>query len=219
MGYRIEDKKPPKPRRDVQGTTSPSKVFVQNGSTLEYAIPCWYLIVDAPVRSHCHSRDHHDHIGWPSPTHPDHICQDWEFAHCHHRHENIRGYHHDHCDHYIDMRRLHPIHLIKEGYEDIDVVFHDKPDGLEAYGEIDKKRDWIIRITVESLVEDAITDKVEVPYSIFASCEIDEHVHRDVVSRGVIVILPGPIGVTYYEEPSDDEETSDDEQAEDAPRS
>lgn len=199
MGYRLEDKKPREPRRDVQGAASPSTVFIQNGSILEYAIPCWYLIADAPVRSHCHSRDHHDHVGWPSPTHPDHICQDYEFAHgCHHAHSchnhHIKGHHHDHCDRYLDMRKLHPIHLAKEGYEDIEIAFDNPPYGLQAHGYIDEDRDWIVRITVDSLVTDAIENRVEIPYAVFASGNVMGHDRRDVVSRGVMVILPGPIG-------------------------
>lgn len=193
MGYRIEDHKPKPPRRDVQGATSPATVFVQNGSTLDYALPCWYLIVDPPMRAHCHSRQHHDHVGWPSPTHPDHICQDWEFAHSCHEHDNDFHHHHGHHDHhdmYIDPSKLAPIHLLDEGYTDIEVAFDDKPDGLFATGYIDAKRDWIIRINIDSMVADAIKDRIDVPYSVFAS----GNGRRDVVGRGVIAILPGPIG-------------------------
>lgn len=168
MGYRIQEKKHPEPRRDVQNTSSPSTVFIQNGTRFHYAIPCWYLIAEEPVRSHYHSREHHDHVGWPSPSHPDHICQDYEFAHSCHAHE-VKGYHHDRCRHYLDMQRLSPIHLLKEGYTDIDIAFDNKPDGLSAVGYIDNRRDWVVRIVIDSFVQDAIEDRIEVPYSIFAS--------------------------------------------------
>lgn len=194
MGYRIEDKKPREPRRDVQGAASPSTVFIQNGSTLEYAIPCWYLIAEEPLRSHCHSRQLHDHIGWPSPTKPDHICQDWEFAHSCRAHK-VKGHHHDHCKRYLDMEKLHPIHLTEEGYSNIEIVFNNKPEGFNATGYIDEKRDWIVRITIDSKVAEATNVRVEVPYAVFASGNVMGQNRRDAISRGVMVILPGPIGV------------------------
>lgn len=193
MGYRIKEHKPKPPRRDVQGTTSPSTVFVQNGTTFEYAIPCWYLIAEEPVRAHCHSRQHHDHVGWPSPTKPDHICQDWELAHSCHAHDSGH-HHHDHCHRYLDMEKLKPIHLSDEGYESVDVAFDDAPDGLTATGYIDEDRDWVVRVTIDAMVADAIDKRIEIPYTVFVSGKVMEHYRRDAVSRGTMVILPGPIG-------------------------
>lgn len=190
MGYRIGEPKPREPRRDVQDAASPSTVFVQNGTTFEYAIPCWYLIADEPVRSHCHNRQHHDHVGWPSPTYPDHICQDWEFAHSCHAHD-AKGHHHDHCEHYLDMEKLAPIHLSKEGYSNIEVAFDGAPSGLTATGTIDSDRDWVVRITIKSRVPSAVKERIDVPYAVFASAG---QTRKDAVSRGVVAILPGPIG-------------------------
>ena len=191
MGYRLNEKPKHQQRRDVVDTASPSTVFVQNGTRFHYAIPCWYIVVEPPRKAHPHSRIHHDHVGWPSPNHPDHICQSWDFAHSccsfdRHKHKC------DHCAHYLNSDKLIPIHLTREGYKNIEIAFDTPPEGLVATGKIDEKKDWIIRVTIEANVAKAIKDKVEVPYTIFAEGNIYGDQCRDVVSRGKIVIIPGP---------------------------
>ena len=192
MGYRIKEKpEPPKPRRTMQDTTTESTVYVQNGTTAYLAIPCWYLEVEPPKRAHYHSRQHHDHVGWPSPNHKDHICQSWDFAHSccsfdKHKHEC------DHCERYLDMDRLIPIHMLQEGYTDIEIAMIDAPDGLKVSGYIDEKKDWIVRILFDAKCEDALEDKLVVRFSVFANGDLGNRPVSDIVADGILEILPGP---------------------------
>lgn len=191
MGYRIQEKPKPKPHRNVEGTATASTVFVQNGAIFNYAIPCFYVVVERPERAHCHNRTHHDHVGWPSPNHPDHICQSWDFAHS--RCSRYTDRHHcGHCADFIDMGMLRPIHLHKEGYMSISVALDDAPEGVRVDGYIDTKRDWIVRMRVAAETDAALKEKVRIPYTIFASGPISGSESRDVIARGTIVVLPGP---------------------------
>lgn len=191
MGYRIHEKPKPKPLRNVEGTTTASTIFVQNGTIFNYAIPCLYVVADRPERAHCHNKTHHDHIGWPSPNHPDHICQSWDFAHsCCSRHTDRHRC--GHCKDFLDMGLLRPIHLTKEGYDEISVSLDEAPEGVTAVGHIDDKRDWIVRIKVSSATKEALKEKVRIPYTVFASGIVSNTETKDVVARGAIVVLPGP---------------------------
>lgn len=193
-GYRIRehDHHHHHGRRTVQDTATLSTAFVQNGSKFRIAFPCWYCVVDPPVEAHCHSRAWHDHVGRPSPRHPDHVCQAWDFAHsCCSFDRGKREC--DRCSRYVDMDRMVPIHLRREGYTSVKVALDDPPAGLEATGRIDADRDWIVRIDVEASCEDAVKEKKEVPFTVFAEGTVLGERVRDVVARGKIVVLPGPI--------------------------
>lgn len=192
MSYRIKERPKHNPQRTVEDITTKSTVFIQNGTTFDLAIPCWYVIVDPPKKAHHHNRAHHDHVGWPSPNHPDHICQSWDFAHSccsydHHKH------HCDHCHRYLDMDNIRPIHLTEEGYDDIEIAMTPSVQGLSAHGYIDKKRDWVIRIHIDTKMESAIEKEQEIEYSVFANGIINEKNVTDIIANGKIVILPGPI--------------------------
>lgn len=191
MGYRIGERKPKEPRRTVQGAASPSKVYMQNGATLDFAIPCWYIEAERPRPAHHHSRMHHDHVGWPAPDHPDHSCQDWDFAHsCCSFDDGKRRK--DICRRYLDMGLVTPIHLSEEGYDAISIAFADAPSGLTAHGSIDAEEDWVIRVLFSAKVEEAVKDRVEVPYTIFAKGTVLGKEACDVVASGNLVVLPGP---------------------------
>lgn len=193
MSYRIREPRRHQHRRDVRDVATPSGVYVQNGATFNYAIPCWYLIAEEPRRAHCHSRAHHDHVGWPSPNHPDHICQHWDFAHscCSHEH----GKHVcDHCSRFLDMGLLKPIHLRDEGYSEVEVAFDSPPAGLIGSGEIDADDDWVVRVLLHPMCRDAVSEDVDVPYSVFVKGNVGGRQRRDVVARGTLRILAGPIG-------------------------
>lgn len=191
MSYRIGEQKPPKPVRTLQDTATKSKIFVQNGTVFHMAIPCWYKIIDPPVPAHPHCRTWHDHVGWPSPNHPDHSCQAWDFAHSCCSHDAHRHCS-DTCKDYIDMGKLSPVHLLREGYQDVIVSLDEAPDGFQAEGYIDTDKDWIVRIIIGAMVPEALKEKIEVPYTVFVEGFLDDMKHRDVVSRGTIVIIPGP---------------------------
>lgn len=192
MSYRIKEKPRPKPKRTFEDATTPSKVFIQNGTTEYIAIPCWYVEVTPPYKAHCHSRQHHDHVGWPSPRHPDHICQAWDLAHscCSF---NRHKHHCDHCAHYLDMDRMVPIHLSNEGYTAIKPVLLNAPSGLTAEGYIDDRNDWIARIKFEARCESALSQKVNTEFAVFATGVFKGGKNvSDVIARGILEILPGP---------------------------
>lgn len=192
MSYRITEHPKPEPRRTVEDMATASTIFVQNGTKFEYAIPCWYIIVDPPQKAHHHNRAHHDHVGWPSPNHPDHICQSWDFAHSCCSYDNNK-HHCNHCHRYLDMDNVRPIHLTKEGYSNIKTAIEPTAQGLSVSGSIDSKRDWIIRISINAHLTSAVKEKQEFDYAIFANGTVGGKDCTDAVARGKIVVLPGPI--------------------------
>lgn len=160
MSYRINEPKPPAPRRTMEKMTTPSDLFITLGTTVNLAIPCWYIETRKPRPAKPHCRTWHDHIGWPSPTHPDHICQAYDFADsCEHhgmkghpsRHVFNRGY----CDQLIDARKLIPVHLLKEGYTkaEVKIEYMEGDDRVKLTGSavIDSTDDWIVRINLDSM--------------------------------------------------------------------
>lgn len=200
MGYRITNKEHHhhKPQRNVIDASTSMKVYAQNGVKTRIAIPCWYVEVLPPKRAHFHDRCHHDHIGWPSPSHPDHICQHSDFAHAHSHHhcgyeaydEHHRGRHQK----FLDPDLLVPIHFLSEseGYSKTPKVYFgdNKPAGISATATIDENEDWIIRVTFDIKTPAAATEEIEVPFSVFA----ENAEKRDIVTIGTLVVLPGPIG-------------------------
>lgn len=188
MGYRIGEHKHQEPRRTLDDVTTPSNIFIINGEISRLAIPCWYFVIDPPKRAHHHNRMHHDHIGWPSPNHPDHICQSWDFASSCCSHDSNK-HHCDHCSMFIDLSKLAPVHLLSEGYTHAVIEFDEDIDGLIADCDIDNHDDWIIRININAKCKDAIKEKIKIRYTIFVGNE-DEL--NDVAATGFLTILPGP---------------------------
>ncbi len=90
------------------------------------------------------------------------------------------------------MSSVFPIHLRAEGYTDITVSFKDAPEGLTASAWIDEKDDWIIRVHFSAACADAIQDPVKVMYAVFAKGTQGKHPVKDLVTKGVLVILPNP---------------------------
>lgn len=188
MGYRIGEKKPHKPNRTMQDVATPSDIFIVNGETSRLAIPCWYYIIDPPIEAHPHSRMHHDHVGWPSPNHPDHICQRWDFAHSccgYDMHKHVC----DHCHMYLDMDTMAPIHLTREGYTNAYISFDENISGLTSDCYIDEKEDWVIRVNLKAKCEKAIKEKQRIRFTVFVSNGSDI---IDIASTGFLTILPGP---------------------------
>lgn len=126
MGYRRI--KPPKHhhRRDMDNKTTGGVIFLEPGTVAKFSIPCWYRMVGWPIQVHGHNRDFHDYLGWPTPDHPDHSCQEWDYDHscCRHGHAHCEP---KRCHDYIDMCKLYPIHLTKEGYDNVSCAVSDIP--------------------------------------------------------------------------------------------
>lgn len=196
MGYRKIEK--PKPiRRVLQDMTTKNMTYVQNGATAYLAVPCWYMEVRHPQHTHLHDREWHDHIGWPSPTRPDHSSQAaYALKNTPYMYERTTEYNDEgwvHPDRYIDMSMMHPIHLAKEGYTDVEVAFVNPPEGLSAYGHIDDRDDWVVRFMLNPMCSEAFEKDLEVSYTVFVKGNISGMKRRDVIARGTLKILAGPI--------------------------
>ena len=103
MSYRKLQKPVRKPNRTMQATATPSRLFIHNGATAEFAVPCWYKEMRWPIRTPHHSRPLHDHHGWPTPSSPDASCQPHDFSACGNWDRAKRccrlGHTHAHCPH------------------------------------------------------------------------------------------------------------------------
>lgn len=205
MGYRNDcDKHKHVPNRTIQKTTTPGTFYIVNGQEARLAFPCWYKEINPPAYAQHHCRDLHDHVGWPSPDHPDHSCQDHDFAYVRHfgcrdaSHRHGIGSHHessvtrgnvayDHCGDYVSLQNLHPIHLLAEGYKDITVQVGDTKSGLAAQGWIDEGEDWIVRVLFKAMISD-----LDKPYvTRLAVRASNEKLNKiDTVFLGRLVVLP-----------------------------
>lgn len=176
MGYRINHHPRPLPHRGAVDIATPVKLTIHNGTTAHFAFPCWYYEVHKPIPAHPHNYHYHDHIGWPSPSHPDHVCQLWEPDHncCKLGHKHKCSLH---CKNFLDFRGISPIHFLSdyEGYwdgedsdgnriglasvvwdtpeildEEGDVVKEalEPPDGMTAQAWIDPIDDWVVRLLI-----------------------------------------------------------------------
>lgn len=203
--YRIDQPKPRPKHRSMQDTATPGEVFIHNGCTAHLAIPCWYLETRPPIPAHHHDRQHHDMIGWPTPTRPDHCCQEWDFDRsCCSKNPRLRHCP-PHCEHFLDMGRLIPIHLTEEGYTDIEVNFLDSDRNtvspirhqVDAEATIDPVDDWVVRIAFSVYMEDKALipedDPVVFYYSVYL-ISAKEPQRRDLVTVGKLIVLPSPIG-------------------------
>lgn len=166
MSYRI-----PEQRKHVYDISSRSLVCVENGSISRLTINCFYSIKVLSSRLH---RAIHDHLGWPSPSRPDRSCQLPP--------EN---------DANVISRE---IDLPGEGYDSIEVSFVDPPEGLSMSGTIEYN---VISVTIEAMCESATTEDIEVEFAIYATGtsypDGDPIELRDVVTKGTLRILAGPI--------------------------
>lgn len=192
MAYRRIKKEKPI-RRVLQDMTTKNRTFVQNGATAYLAVPCWYQEIRHPQHTHVHDREWHDHIGWPNPHFPDRSSQA-AYA----MGKRLYTYDYDkegwtHPGRYLDLSIMHPIHLRKEGYDSVEVAFVDPPSGLSASGYIDTKDDWVVRFLIKPMCNSAIKEDVDVVYTVFVTGTIDGKQRRDVVAKGTLRILAGPI--------------------------
>lgn len=204
-GYRIDAPRPKPKRRTMQKTSTRGTVYVANGTTAELAIPCYYMEMHRPVPAEPHDRMRHDMLGWPTPDKPDSCCQEWDFANsCCRRTPHMKCCP-PHCEHFIDMRRLFPIHLKDEGYTRFEVEMIEPPRGLEATAYLDPDDDWVVRVHITANVPiDTLIDMSRLPetdiitqFSVFgviaeSSSETGgaRGEKRDLVFNGSIVVIP-----------------------------
>ena len=200
MSYRINERPHPRPQRSVTDVATPVRLTVSNGTIAHFAFPCWYQEVHPPVPAHPHDHHRHDYEGWPAPSHPDHCCQLWSPI----RHMCSIGERHEcspHCEHYVDLGKVFPIHLSEEGYSSIQVSWATEdgvaPEGLDVVGWIDEDDDWVVRVTVSSEVPTALEKPQRARFSVFVCAGEQEGVklksgmpRRDLVVLADLTVLP-----------------------------
>lgn len=217
MSYRVNEKEHHHGHRTMADVATPMLISVHNGATAHLAIPCWYQEIQKPVRAKHHNIHWHHHVGWPSPNHPDHICQ-LAYEGRHYGHKCPIGHDHCHqtCEHYIDMTQIIPIHFLDKNrtdgtkYENYSatprVTFETKPSGLTVKTWIDPYEDWVVRVSFTPKISDAIKEPQEYRFTVFVDApeyttsKIDARTKKtmsrtwpartDVVTHGVLRILP-----------------------------
>lgn len=176
MAYRAlkpDLKKAPGPRYVNNGAT-PAKIYVANGTAINYAFPVWYVEIPNAIVAY-HRIDRHDNWGWPNPMRVDKSCQIGPVS-------------------YTDpdgFANIFPVHLTEEGYTSVDVFFADKANGVTATAAIDETDDWVIRVNFTASVPDVTYDQIDFPFSIVVNNP--ETGAKDMAMRGVLVVLPAPI--------------------------
>ena len=186
MGYRkLEDKPHHHNNRYTQNISVPSDVWMENGSTIDLAFPCFYRIPCQPQPRVHHCRDWHDFVGQPTPDHPDHVFQPPH--HHHHGHPWVNG---PHCNTITKKCKTIPIHLTDEGYDKFTIDF-DSESGITGTCKVDDKLDHILRVHISANVSDLkhhIDKERIIRYTIRAY--ITEANRTDVVVVGHIHVLP-----------------------------
>ena len=188
-GYRIDAPRPKPKRRTLQKTSTRGTIYVADGTTASLAIPCYYMEMHILFSSMPHDWMRHKMRGWPTPDKPDSCCQEWDFVNSCCRRTPHMECCPPHCEHFIDMRRLFPIHLKDEGYTSFEVEIVDAPDGLVATASLDPDDDWIVRVSTESDIgANSFSDKmIDRRFSVFAKAGTNK---RDLVFNGTIVVTP-----------------------------
>lgn len=209
MSYRINEHPHHHGHRTMHDVATPMLISVHNGATADLAIPIWYQEIQKPVRAKHHNIHWHHHVGWPSPNHPDHICQ-LAYEGRHYGHKCPIGHDHCHktCSHYIDMTQIIPVHLLSdyEHYTGARVVYDETPVGLTTQAWIDTLEDWVVRVCFAPAVAAAIKEPVETHFTVFidapeyTTSKVDARTKQtmtrtwpartDVVTHGTLRILP-----------------------------
>ena len=183
--YRIDEPRPRPKQRSMQDTATPGTVFVHQGTTAHLAIPCFYQEAHFPVHAHPHDRMRHDMLGWPTPEHPDHSCQEWDFdRHCCRRTPHMK-FCPPSCERFVDLGRLFPIHLTDEGYDGVEV--EQQTELVTVTGHIDSDQDWVVRLDVESDVDISVTKPQRTSVAVYVTRGDDA---RDLVSLVKVIVLP-----------------------------
>lgn len=207
-------------RRTVENISTPFRAWVTNGTIAHVAIPCYYQEIRKPVPAIHHDIGWHHHVGWPNPRHPDHICQlAYEPHDC--RYHKL---HHGclRCRHYLDASTIFPIHFNddKERYESFYVGITrdgeaiEEDEGIAMFANVDEEEDWVIRLSIDANVEDAIDKPIVYRFTVYgyaaqySTTKIDAITHQEVsrvfperldaIALGSVVVLPSlPVEVDH----------------------
>lgn len=176
MGYRYNHI-PPKPENMLP------RFAVRNGATIRIALGCYYLQL--------HDKRFHDYIGWPSPTHPDHICQVGTDTFRVHHHHHCHGSHPAYTGRYTLTGE--EIDLIDEGYQQVQVVFEEpeQASGIQnvvAY--IDEDNPFIIYLKMDARFPTFSDKPKDLRFTVFIGNPGEGQV--DAVCHAFLTVLPGP---------------------------
>lgn len=176
MGYRMNDRHD-RYVDEIDDLATQSIIMVDNGTISRISILCFYGRHDVPI-PHDGFVTRHDHLGWPSPDSID------------------RSYQPPMPPAYGKVIVVNGIDLAGEGYDTVEVALHEPPSGLTATGELDGST---VRLTIVTMCNDAVTEDVVVPFCVYATGEHEEDDNtttqlRDVVTKGIIRVVAGPIG-------------------------
>ena len=168
MSYRL----PPRPdrRMPVMHAAMQSNVVMDNGTIAHLAVPFFRKFGKIVTKFDIMVHDHH---GWPRPGRLDHSWQP-------HRSFNS-----------------HPIDLMQEGYDEVEIDFRHLPDGLSAEGRIERN---VVRVDIAAICPDAIDEDLHIPFSVY----IVGTSLRDVAIKGILHIVAGMIDVVIDEGDQDD---------------
>lgn len=183
MGYRFNDRPPRKPEDKLP-------IFdMFNNEMRTWSIPCFYLNVEKPIDWHDYKM--HDHLGWPNPTKPGHICQalpdyePWKLSPAA-------------VWNYIDMNQAVKIHLksMQDGpYESVVIAFDpfdeqgnaiDSSD-IAKSGTIRTSEDWIVDLSFVPTL-DSFAGK---PKEFLFNSYLVGPQRKDLLVRAKLVVLPG----------------------------
>lgn len=193
-GYRIDAPRPRRRSREMQDTVTPGSIVIHAGETANLAIPCFYQEIHRPVPVKPHDRLRHDTLGWPTPDRPDHSCQEWDFD----RHVCRRTPHMKcdppHCERYVDMGSLFPIHLTEEGYGNVKVVL--QTDIVTASAWVDEEQDWVIRLRLSSDPNAEVTEPMHTSAAVYVD-DVGEEARAAAISHLVALmrVTVLPIGI------------------------
>ena len=194
--YRIDEPRPRPKQRSMQDVITPGTVVMTRGVTTHLAIPCFYQEAHFPVHAHPHDRMRHDMLGWPTPEHPDHVCQEWDFdRHCCRRTPHMK-FCPPTCERFVDLGRLFPVHLTKEGYTEVNVMFEDNAETFEYDAYIDEEDDWIVRVDLYSDISMGIGVRTETSMAVYVGTKMERdskslaQERNDLVALMRLVVLP-----------------------------
>jgi len=151
------------------------------GELFHIAFPCLYLVIEDPQIIIAHDRMRHDHDGWPSPGHPDHVCQGLnDTTNAAQPYSKIIG-----PKKRLDLQKIKPIHLAAEGYNEVLCDMIGNPETLLMVGEIDGLRDWVVNVTVDA-TQIPLDSEYHLPFSVRVASNFD----TDPVCTGQLNVLP-----------------------------
>lgn len=198
MGYRTFESKPKPPRRTMQKTATPYRVYAHNGSEMTLAIPCFYQVAHEPIRMKPHDRPMHDHMGWPDPRRRDRSCQLYEPYEAgfppEPTHTGLGG--HPPVRKLLDATRLVPIHLNSE-YESGEgsgiATYIDRGDLLDTEtvnltGQVRADKDWIVELlfTIGLNFDRFENGPVKFKFSAY----LRNRRRQDLLCLGELIVLP-----------------------------